>query len=59
MGVATTLSEIDDADLTPVEWRTLLWSRCSLAALYGIRADEALADIPGDLSLLIVDERSG
>jgi hypothetical protein len=31
-------------DLRPLEFRTLLWVRCSLALLYGIRVDEALDD---------------
>lgn len=37
--------------LTPLEFRTLLWARCSLASLYGIRADETVSDAAsiGDL----------
>jgi len=40
MDVASTLGALDPACLTPIEWRTLAWSRCALAALYGIRIDE-------------------
>ena len=34
------LMEADD--LGPLEFRTLVWARCTLATLYGIRADEAI-----------------
>lgn len=40
------------ADLTPLEFRTLLWVRCSLASLYGIRADETVCDAAGLAELL-------
>lgn len=30
--------------LSPLEFRTLLWVRCTLASLYGIRADETVCD---------------
>jgi hypothetical protein len=30
--------------LSPLEFRTLLWARCALASLYGIRADETVGD---------------
>ena len=39
-----TLMAVDGSSLTPLEFRTLLWVRCSLASLYGVRADELLAD---------------
>ena len=42
--VEQTLMAIDGSSLTPLEFRTLLWVRCSLASLYGVRADELLAD---------------
>lgn len=44
--VAAALQSIDDeGELTPFELRTLMWSRCSLAALYGIRVDEEAAKL--------------
>ena len=49
--VADALDGVDGRDLSPIELRTLMWSRCSLAALYGIRADEAM----GDISILDLD----
>jgi hypothetical protein len=33
---------MDADDLGPLEFRTLVWARCTLATLYGIRADEAI-----------------
>ena len=41
--VADHLQSVAEADLSVLELRTLMWSRCSLAALYGIRVDETLA----------------
>lgn len=32
------------AELSPLEFRALLWARCALASLYGIRADETVSD---------------
>lgn len=43
--VERTLMAVDGGSLTPLEFRTLLWVRCSLASLYGVRADEMLADV--------------
>lgn len=40
--VEQTLMAADADRLTPVEFRTLLWVRCSLASLYGVRADETM-----------------
>lgn len=42
--VEQTLIGIDGDRLTPHEFRALMWVRCSLASLYGIRADEAVGD---------------
>jgi hypothetical protein len=42
MQVASALGQVEESRLTPLEWRTLAWSRCSLAALYGIRIDDAM-----------------
>jgi hypothetical protein len=42
--VEQTLMAVDGSSLTPLEFRTLMWVRCSLASLYGVRADELLAD---------------
>ncbi len=36
------LSSVDGATLDPLEFRILLWARCSLATLYGIRSDETV-----------------
>lgn len=54
--VADHLQAVDEHELSALELRTLLWSRCSLAALYGIRVDEVLGDrqVP-DLSGLLSD----
>lgn len=38
------IAEDGDGLLTPYEFRTLIWVRCSLATLYGIRADESVGD---------------
>lgn len=38
--------------LSPLEFRTLLWARCALASLYGIRADETVTDAAGMDDLL-------
>jgi hypothetical protein len=43
MDVAASLGGSDEGCLTALEWRTLAWSRCSLAALYGIRIDETMS----------------
>ena len=61
--VEQTLMAVDGSSLTPLEFRTLMWVRCSLASLYGVRADELLADadtfagvLDGDwLKSLIID----
>lgn len=45
----------DGSSLTPLEFRTLLWVRCSLASLYGVRADELLADADSFAGMLDVD----
>lgn len=42
--VEQALMALDVDGMTPYEFRTLLWVRCSLATLYGIRADEAVGD---------------
>ena len=47
--VEQSLMAVDGDSLTPLEFRTLLWVRCSLASLYGVRADDALS---GPLALL-------
>jgi hypothetical protein len=43
--VEQTIMAVDGRSLTPLEFRTLLWVRCSLASLYGVRADEMLSDV--------------
>lgn len=43
--VASHLQNSAEAELSALELRTLLWSRCSLAALYGIRVDESLGGL--------------
>lgn len=43
--VAAHLQTVEEAELSGLELRTLLWSRCSLAALYGIRVDESLTGL--------------
>jgi hypothetical protein len=43
VGIEQALLKADGESLSPLEFRTLMWARCSLAALYGIRADEILA----------------
>lgn len=61
--VEQTLMAVDGSSLTPLEFRTLMWVRCSLASLYGVRADEMLADadafagvLDGDwLKSLVID----
>lgn len=54
--VADALDAVAGRELSPIELRTLMWSRCSLAALYGIRADEAMGDISVlDLDRLTID----
>lgn len=40
--IEQTLISAGDDRLTPLEFRTLLWVRCSLASLYGVRADETM-----------------
>jgi hypothetical protein len=42
--VEQALLNADAQNLSPLEFRTLMWARCSLAALYGIRADDILSD---------------
>jgi hypothetical protein len=41
--VERALGAVDGNPLSPLEFRTLLWAKCSLATLYGIRADETMA----------------
>lgn len=54
--VAAHLQTVGEAELSALELRTLLWSRCSLAALYGIRVDESLAALDSpDLGALLCD----
>ncbi|HWE57828.1 MAG TPA: hypothetical protein VG435_20160 [Acidimicrobiales bacterium] len=40
--VEQALVPFGSADLSPLEFRALLWARCALASLYGIRADETV-----------------
>jgi hypothetical protein len=47
------LMAMDGDKLTPHEFRALLWVRCSLACLYGLRADEAMVDVDWFDSLLL------
>ena len=42
--VEKVLMSTGSENLSPIEFRTLLWARCALAALYGIRADESVSD---------------
>ena len=42
--VALQLGERDEESMTPLEWRTYLWARASLAVLCGIRVDGVLAE---------------
>ena len=42
--VEQALVKVDSASLGPLEFRTLVWARCALATLFGIRADEAVND---------------
>lgn len=44
VAVEAALMPLAPDNLSPLEFRTLLWARCSLASLYGIRADETVAD---------------
>lgn len=54
--VADSLDVVDYTELSAIQLRTLMWSRCSLAALYGIRADEAMGDISAlELDSLLMD----
>lgn len=39
--VAGHLQQVEEGELTGLQLRTLMWARCALAALYGIRIDEA------------------
>lgn len=43
--VAAHLQQVEEDDLTALQLRTLMWSQCALAALYGIRIDEAAAGL--------------
>lgn len=43
VAVETALMAVAPDSLTPLEFRTLMWVRCSLASLYGLRADDAMA----------------
>ena len=42
--VEQALMPLGSDGLSPLEFRTLLWARCALASLYGIRADETVSD---------------
>ena len=53
--VEQTLMAVDASSLTPLEFRTLMWVRCSLASLYGVRADELLADAESFTAVLEAD----
>jgi hypothetical protein len=44
VAVESALMPSSPDNLSPLEFRALLWVRCSLASLYGIRADETVAD---------------
>ena len=35
----------DFDDLSEIEMRALVWARCALAALYGIRIDDLMSDV--------------
>lgn len=43
--VERALVNVDSFELTSTQFRTLLWVRCSLAVLYGIRVDETMAGV--------------
>lgn len=43
--IAAGLEERGADALSEIELRTLIWARCSLAALYGIRVDDTLKDV--------------
>lgn len=56
--IEQSLMEADD--LGPLEFRALVWVRCTLATLYGIRADEtideaAFAELRVQLAGLCID----
>ncbi|HMC38600.1 MAG TPA: hypothetical protein VKI19_02995 [Acidimicrobiales bacterium] len=42
--VEQSLIAVDSGGLTPLEFRTLMWVRCSLATLYGVRTDETVSE---------------
>lgn len=43
--VAARLQRPDPEDLSEIQLRALIWARCSLAALYGIRIDDVMAGV--------------
>jgi hypothetical protein len=43
--VEQALVSVDGDSLDPLEFRALLWAKCSLATLYGMRAEEATSDM--------------
>ena len=43
LAVEQALMALDDTQVTPIEFRALLWVRASLAFLYGVRADESMS----------------
>lgn len=52
--IEQSLMEADD--LGPLDFRTLVWVRCTLATLYGIRADEAIDEAAfSDLRIQLAD----
>ncbi|MDA8043717.1 MAG: hypothetical protein M0Z30_00520 [Actinomycetota bacterium] len=54
------LMAVDDQTLGPLEFRTLVWARCTLATLYGIRADETIDEAAlSDLRRQLEDVWSG
>jgi hypothetical protein len=55
VGVERALMAVDDSRLNPLEFRALLWARCSLATLYGIRADEAADEALADVDAFDLD----
>jgi hypothetical protein len=55
--VEQALMAVDSSDLTPLEFRALMWVRCSLASLYGVRADEIVSDAALLEDLLATSDR--
>lgn len=44
--------DVNQSELSAIELRTLMWARCSLAALYGIRIDEIAHELLPDPAAL-------